>query len=161
MSIHIPTPTLLDRLDEAGIPYDLIRHRPTRTAVEEAHAVGVASRQVAKTVVLTTPTGFVRAVLPASERLDLHKARMILGTDEVELATEQALSGAYPEFELGAIPSAADLHRDRVLLDIRLCGLEDVVLEAGTHDRSIRIGTSDLIEVSDARIANLCEDVAR
>jgi len=156
MPIHTPTRTLLDRLDEAGIPYELIPHRPTRTAVAEAHAVGVASWRVAKTIVIATPRGFVRAVLPASERLDLDKVRAVLGTSEVGLATEQTLADTYPEFELGAVPPAAGLHRDRVLLDIRLCGLENVVLEAGTHDRSIRIGTRDLVEVSDATVADIC-----
>ena len=71
-------------------------------------------------MVLTTPDGFVRAVLPASNRLDLGKLREILGTKDVELATEAVLAGAYPEFELGAVPPLTGGDGDRVLVDRRL-----------------------------------------
>lgn len=158
MPVHTPPTTFLDRLDEARIPYDLISHRRTDTAVAEATAVGVSPWHVAKTIILTTPEGFVRAVLPASERIDLHKVRRILGSKDVELATEEVLAGAYPEFELGAVPPAGDLHRDRVLLDVHLLGIDSVLLDAGSHEWSLRMATADLITVSDATLADLCED---
>ena len=66
--------------------YELIPHRRTNTAVGEAEAHADPS-QVAKTIVLSTPDGFVRAVLPASERLDLHKVRHFLGTNDVHLGS--------------------------------------------------------------------------
>ena len=46
----------------------------------------------------------MRAVLSASERIDLRKVKAILGSGDVHLASEQVLAGAYPEFELGAVP---------------------------------------------------------
>jgi prolyl-tRNA editing enzyme YbaK/EbsC (Cys-tRNA(Pro) deacylase) len=54
-------------------------------------------------VVLTTPTGSFAPFLRASDRLDFAKSWEILGTKDVELATEAVLP-AYPEFELGAVP---------------------------------------------------------
>jgi Ala-tRNA(Pro) deacylase len=158
MTVHSAPRTFLDRLDEARIPYDLIPHRPTATAVEEAAAVGVSTWHVAKTIVLTTSQRYVRAVIPASERLDLRKVRDILGTKHVELVTEATLAAAYPEFELGAVPPVEDLHRDRVLLDVRLLGIDTVLLPAGSHKWSVRISTADLITISDARLADLCKD---
>ena len=147
-----------DRLEEAHVPYTLIRHRRTRSARGEAHALGVAPWQVAKTVILKTGEGFVRAVVPASRQVDLRKVGRALGTHSVELASETELTGAYPEFELGAVPPLGDSHGDRVLIDVALFGLDSVVLEAGTHDRSVRIETGDLIEASDAALADLCAD---
>jgi hypothetical protein len=38
----------------------------------------------------------VRALIPASGRLDLHKVRAFLGTNNVQLASEETLAGAYP-----------------------------------------------------------------
>ena len=96
-------------------------------------------------MVLTTPEGFVRAVLPASDRIDLGKLREILGAEDVELATEAILVGAYPEFELGAVPPLTGGDGDRVLMDRRLCENEWVVVEAGTHEQSLRLRMSDLV----------------
>lgn len=157
MTVHTAPQALLRQLDEAQIPYELIDHRRTVTAVAEAHALKVDPREVAKTVVLTTPDGFVRAVLPATERLDLRKVRRLLDTDEVKLATEEALAGAYPDFELGAVPPFIGGDRDRVLVDRRLCETASVVLEAGTHEQSLRLATTDLLRLAGAQLTDLSE----
>jgi Ala-tRNA(Pro) deacylase len=135
-----------------------MNHPRTTTAAAEAHVLGLEPREVAKTVVLSTPDGFLRAVLPASERLDLGKVRALLGTTDVHLATEEVLAGAYPDFELGAVPPLTGGDGDRVLVDRRLCESEWVVLEAGTHEHSLRLRSSDLVELSDARVVDLSRD---
>ena len=114
---------------------------------------------MAKTVVLATPEGNVRAVLPASERLDLRKVRSALGLTKphVGLLGEKELSQSYPEFELGAV-SPFGGRADRVLVDYRVVEHEQVVLEAGTHDASLRLRTSDLISLTGARVLDLCQD---
>lgn len=150
--------TLVDRLEQAEIPYELVRHRRTDTAVGEAEALHVDPSQVAKTIVLSTPDGFVRAVLPASERLDLHKVRQFLGTNDVHLASEEMLAGAYPQFELGAVPPFAGAFGNKVLIDRRICERESVLLEAGTHEQSLRLKTADLVVLSDALLADICDD---
>jgi Ala-tRNA(Pro) deacylase len=158
MTAQTPPTSLLQQLEQASIAYELIDHTRTTTAAAEAHALGLEPREVAKTVVLSTPDGFLRVVLPASERLDLGKVRALLGTKEVQLATEMVLAGAYPEFELGAVPPLAGGDGDRVLVDRRLCENEWVVLEAGTHERSLRLRASDLVKLSDARVVDLSQD---
>ena len=66
---------LVDELERASIAYELVEHARTTTAAAEARVLGIGPHEVAKTVVLTTPEGFVRAVLPASDRIDLGKLR--------------------------------------------------------------------------------------
>lgn len=150
--------SLVHELEQASIAYELIDHARTTSAAAEARVLGLGPHEVAKTVVLTTPEGFVRAVLPASDRLDFGKLREILGTNEVELATEAILVGAYPDFELGAVPPLTGGDGDRVLMDRRLCENEWVVLEAGTHEQSLRLRTSDLVELTEARLVDLAQD---
>ena len=105
-----------------------------------------------------TPGGHVRAVLPASERLDLGKVRTVLDTNDVELATEDVLAGEYPEFELGAVPPLTGGEGDRVLVDRRLCENEWVVVEAGTHEQSLRLRTADLVGRCNAQLVDLSQD---
>ena len=156
-TIHAGHAKLLGALDAAHMAYAVIPHRPTFTAADEAEALGVPASAVAKTIVLATSEGFVRAVLPASERLDLRKVRELLASREVELATEQQLAGAYPEFDLGAVPPLGGA-RDAVLFDTRLGRSESVLVEAGAHDASVRLKTDDLVAHTEARIADLCSD---
>lgn len=157
LTTHQPADALIEVLRREHVAYELIPHHRTETAVAEARALGVDPHQVAKTLILSTPFGFVRAVLPASDRLDLEKARFALNTPEVELATEETLTGAYPEFELGAVPPMGGAV-DRVLVEGRLFDSEFIVLEAGTHDESVRLRTSDLLTVADAEVADLVKD---
>jgi Ala-tRNA(Pro) deacylase len=158
MSAHAPSNALTDALREQHVDYELIPHRRTQSAAAEARAIGVDPGHVAKTLVLATEDGFVRAVLSASDRIDLRKVKAILGRDDVDLASEQVLVGAYPEFELGAVPPVGGSGQEPVLMDERLGDADSVVFEAGTHEYSVRIKTADLVSVAGARIADIRED---
>lgn len=144
-------------LDEAGASYELLPHAHTESATAEADALGVPADDVAKTLVVTTPEGYVRAVVPASCRLDLRKLRGA-GKKKVHLASEEDLRHDYPEFDLGAVPPLGGERRDRVIVDRRVAERESVVLEAGSHDESVRIASADLVRAARAEIADICAD---
>jgi Ala-tRNA(Pro) deacylase len=147
-------------LDEAGVSYEVLTHAHTERAADEAKALGLPPDQVAKTLVVTTPEGNVRAVLPASERIDLRKLGELAGETRkhLHLASEEALKRDYPEFELGAVPPLGGAHGDRVIVDRRLADRDTVVLEAGTHDESIRLPTQELLRLTRAQVADICAD---
>ena len=146
-------------LDEAGVRYELLSHARTESAVAEAEALGLAPVDVAKTLVVTTPEGYVRAVLPASKRIDLHKLREVTGggKKDVHLASEEDLAREYPEFDLGAVPPIGG-RRDLVVIDRRVAERDSIVLEAGSHEHSLRIPAADLLRIAEAEIADICMD---
>lgn len=146
-------------LRSAGISFELLPHGVTESAIAEARALGLSPAEVAKTVVLTTPAGYVRAVLPASERLDLHKVRGALdGGKNVHLASEEDLGRDYPEFDLGTIPPFGGSRHEPVLVDRRLVERDSVVLEAGSRTESVRMLVGDLVRLTGARVLDICED---
>jgi Ala-tRNA(Pro) deacylase len=146
-------------LDESGVDYELLPHPRTETANAEARALGLDPQEVAKTLVLSTPGGYVRAVLPASERIDLSKVReQIEGGKRIHLASEEDLQRDYPGFDLGAVPPFGGGAGDRVLVDAKLARQETVVLEAGSHEQSIRIQTADLLKLTQADIVDLVQE---
>jgi Ala-tRNA(Pro) deacylase len=151
---------MMQQLAQDSFGYELIRHERTERAVDEAAAVGIAPDEVAKTVVLATGGGYVRAVVSASDRLDLHKARALLegGKKTCRLATEAELVAAYPTFELGAVPPFGGPGGDRVVVDNRVAERESVVLEAGSHAESVKIKTVDLLTITKAEVANIHAD---
>jgi Ala-tRNA(Pro) deacylase len=151
--------TLIRVLEDAGATYELLPHAHTETATAEAEALGLPPHEVAKTLVVETPGGNVRVVLPASERIDLRKLGELHGDRRkaLHLLSEERLGRDYPEFELGAVPPVGG-SRDRVVVDARIAGHDSVVLEAGSHDESIRIATADLIRIAAAEVADVCAD---
>jgi Ala-tRNA(Pro) deacylase len=143
-------------LEDAGIDFDVLEHAHTERAADEASALGIGPEEVAKTLVLVAPSGHVRVVLAASERIDLHKVADVLGVGgkKVHLASEDDLAREYPQFELGAVPPFGG-REDQVIVDERLVGRDSVVLEAGSHDRSVRLKATDLVRLTRADVADI------
>jgi Ala-tRNA(Pro) deacylase len=153
------TPDLKSALDEAGVSYELLPHPHTESALAEAEALGVAPDDVAKTLVVRVPGGYTRVVLPASARLDMHKLREIHGggRHKVHLASEEDLRRDYPEFELGAVPPIGGGRKDPVVVDPKVAEQETVVIEAGSHEESLRIAAADLVHVTGAAVTDISE----
>ena len=146
-------------LERAGVDFEVLEHARTERALDEAAALGVGPEAVAKTLVLVAPSGNVRAVLGGSDRVDLHKVGAVLGVGgkKVHLASEEDLARSYPDFELGAVPPFGG-RDDQVLVDERLAGRDWIALEAGSHDRSVRLKASDLVQTTNATVADIVEE---
>jgi len=146
-------------LEHEGIAFELLPHAHAETARSEADAVGASPDEVAKTVVVVCDRGFVRALVPASRRLDLRKLeRQFEHRRNFRLATEAELATGYRGFELGSVPPLGGRDDDCVVLDRRLAHRDSVLIEAGTHEESVRLRTRDLIIESASLIADICED---
>ena len=154
-------------LSGTGFDYELIWHAHTERALDEAASLGLSPEEIAKTIVLhVTAAGdlavrvtYARAVLPAGERLDLHKLRAFFGESlDVRLATEPELADRYPELELGAVPPLGGPSGEIVIVDPRLVARESIVFEAGRHDQSVRMRTADLRAYTKATVIDICRE---
>lgn len=145
-------------LEEQGVEFEVIEHEPTMTAMAEAHAAHVPPEAVAKTLVLHAGGGYVLAVLPAAERIDLKKVRAALSDEpKVSLATEAEMETDFPDYELGAVPPLGGLMQKRELVDKRLLEHDRIVCTAGAHNRSLLVGIGDIVRLADAQVVDLCE----
>jgi Cys-tRNA(Pro) deacylase len=151
---------LLALLEEAGVSYEFLPHPRTERALAEAEALGVDPAEVAKTLVVSTPAGYVRAVLPAPERIDLGKLAQVVGVSKkkLHLASEEALERDYAEFELGATPPFGGARTDPVVVDRHAAERKSLVVEAGTHVESLRLKSADLVRLTEALVADICSE---
>jgi prolyl-tRNA editing enzyme YbaK/EbsC (Cys-tRNA(Pro) deacylase) len=94
-----------------------------------------------------------------AQRIDLRKVAATLGVSgkQLHLASEESLARDYPDFELGAVPRFGG-RDDQVLVDERLVGRDSVVVEAGSHQRSVRLKASDLVRLTRAQVADICKE---
>jgi Ala-tRNA(Pro) deacylase len=77
-----------------------------------------------------------------------------IGNKKVHLASEDDLARDYPDFELGAVPPLGG-REDRVIVDERVAGRDSVVVEAGSHDMSVRLKAADLVRLTGAQVVDI------
>ena len=146
-----------DVLERRGVAFEVVEHDPTYGAAAEARALAADPEATAKTVVLHDHDGYRLAVVPASERLDVRRARDLLGASHhLRLATEQELSEDFPAFEVGALPPFGTARLPEVV-DVRLLRHKRIVCAAGEHRCSVLIDAVDLLRITEPRVADICE----
>jgi Ala-tRNA(Pro) deacylase len=145
-------------LDEAGVEHEVLAHDPTFSAEEEAQATGEEPRHTAKTLLLHDHAGWRLAVLPANHRLDLDKARRLLGgSRHLRLATEEEMAQGFPAFDVGTLPPVGPQLPLPEAVDVRLLYRDHVVFPAGDHRHGVRLDPRDLIRLAEPRVGDLCE----
>jgi Ala-tRNA(Pro) deacylase len=135
----------------------VVEHEPTQTAAAEARAAGMPPAHVAKTVVLHDPEGLRLAVIPASERLDLHKVKQALGSRGLRLVTEQEMAERFHGFEVGAVPPFGPMFDALELVDERLLDQDRILCSGGDHEHAILVDPRDVVQAGQARVADICE----
>jgi Ala-tRNA(Pro) deacylase len=153
------TRLLVSMLRRTGFEFEILHHRRTTSAAAEARVLGVLPQVVAKTLVAVDDEGrCIRAVVPASAHVSIAKLAEAVSANVDGLLTEADLVRAYPQFELGAVPPFGGPAGDRVVVDYRLEACDHVVFDGGAHDTSLRMRTTDLIELSQAVVADIAAD---
>jgi Ala-tRNA(Pro) deacylase len=145
-------------LAEAGIAHEILEHEPTYSTLGEAEAVHADPRHSAKTLALHDREGWRLAVLPANHRLDLERARRLLGgTRHLRLATEEEMAAAFPAFDVGALPPVGPMLPLPEVVDVRLLYRDHVVCPGGDHRHAVRLDPRDLVRLSEPRVGDICE----
>jgi Ala-tRNA(Pro) deacylase len=145
-------------LREAAIAHDVVEHAPTYSAIEEARVAREEPRHTAKTLLLRDRDRWLLAVIPANRRLDMVRARRLLGgTHHVRLATEQEMRDAFPAFDVGAMPPVGSPLPLPEAVDVRLIYRDHVLCPAGDHRHAVRLDPRDLVRLAEPRVGDLCE----
>jgi Ala-tRNA(Pro) deacylase len=146
-------------LDERDFAYEVVEHEQTYTAAADAKASGVPPDHAAKSMLLRDGDAYRLAVIPASHRLDLRKAREVLGASRhLRLATEADMEADFKSFEVGALPPVGPTVPATEVLDRRLTEHDRILCAGGDHNHSLLIAPGELAALAEAQIADLCED---
>jgi Ala-tRNA(Pro) deacylase len=109
-------------------------------------------------VVLRTGSDYVLAVLPADQRLDLRKVRDELEPAKpLELIDETEMAHEFPEYQVGAIPPCGVDLPAAEIIDCRLLDEDRILCASGDHMHSVLIDPRDLVAVTGARVADICQ----
>src|SRR5918994_76203 len=145
-------------LTERGIDFEVVEHPLTNTAGAGAGAPRGGAPPAPQTAVVDGER-FMLAVVPASHRLELDKARQALGASaSLRLATETEISRHAGPFEVGAVPPLGPLLDAVEIVDGRLLEHDAILLSGGDHTHGVLVDPNDLIEVAQPRVGDVCAE---
>jgi Ala-tRNA(Pro) deacylase len=141
------------------VDYELIEHEPTMSAAAEARTMHQSPDQVAKTIVLHDGSVYVIAAIPASERLDVHKLREVLGaTRHLRLAGEDEIARDFPSLEIGAVPPFGPMVPAAEVIDGALLEQPRILCPAGDHRHSVLVDPRDVVRITGASTPYICQE---
>jgi len=150
---------LLDWLRRHAIDFEVHEHAETFTAASTARAEGVDARTFAKVVGVATDDGRnALLVVDAPDRVDLRKARQVLGADGVRLLTEPELAALAPGCEAGALPAVGAIFDLAMFVDHAVEDDDEISFNAGSHRTSVRVDRASWERAAQVRYVDLAVD---
>jgi Ala-tRNA(Pro) deacylase len=95
------------------------------------------------------------AVLPAPFRVDFDLLKTVVGSSQVELATEEEFKDMFPGCEVGAMPPFGNLYGMAVYVAESLAEDEEIAFNAGTHTELIKMSYQDFANLVEPVIARI------
>jgi Ala-tRNA(Pro) deacylase len=129
-----------------GVEYDFHEHELAYTAQEVAAVEHIPGDEFAKPVMLFADGTLTMAVLPATQRVDLDKARSAMGAQEIRLANEDEFKDVFVDCQAGAEPPFGNFYGVPVYVDESLTA-ERITFNAGTHTQCITMALADYVEL--------------
>lgn len=141
---------LSDKLEQAGVVFDVLRHEPVFTSEDAARVRGASLASGAKALICKADDAFVMFVLPADCKLDGKRVRKSAGIRSLRFASAEEvdqLTGLKP----GSIPPFGGLFGLPTWCDVRLDGQPRINFNAGDHAISINMSLADYLLVEKPR----------
>ena len=145
---------LREHLLTHGVPYEVHEHPLAFTTSRVAEVEHISGKDIAKPVILLADDRFVMAVVPGHKHVDLAKAKVALGCDEIRLAEESEFAEAFSDCERGAEPPLGHLYGMETIVDLRLDSPR-VTFRGGSHTQTITMGLEDYRTVVNAAQGDL------
>lgn len=134
--------SLAQYLSKQHIDYDTLVHQRTSTALETADKAHIPADSLAKAILLRDQTGYLMAVIPASNKLEVGTLRTLTQRN-FEIAPEGDLPALFRDCDLGALPALADAYGIPCIWEDDLAAHREIYLEGGDHESLLQISGND------------------
>jgi len=153
-----PAPSVVDALENLGLPYRVLVHTaPVRSLAEAAAARGVDVVDVVKTLVVRRgEDDYLFVLVPGGRAISWPKLRGLLGVNRMSMPPADEAFAA-TGFERGTITPLGSVRPWPVVADLVLAGRGEITLGSGVHDVAIAVDALRLIEATAAVVADVSE----
>jgi len=144
--MSIPT-RLASYLGERGARYEICLHDHSRSSAESARTAHVPPHQLAKSVIVEDDAGCVMAVVPADRNVLLGQLSRLLERRRLRLADEARIAAIFTDCDRGAVPALGMAWGVETVVDDALETRPVVYVEAGDHERLLRMSHAQFHEL--------------
>ena len=148
-------------LDRHKVKYDIFRHDLVYTCEEMAKYLKTDKNCIAKSMVVKkSGNGCLLVVLPGNMRVDLFLLARILNTESVSLAPikeAERIVGC----SIGCVHPFGNLVQAPTYFDSSLFNSPYLFFNPGSHTKSVKIATQELIEIVKPTINEFAEPARR
>ena len=147
----VPT-KISHHLQQAGVPFQVRRHRRAVTAQELAASVHMSGYRVAKAVLIEVDGKRMMAVLPATRVLDVERLGKAMDALAVRIMDESEFAALFSDSDVGAEPPFGSLYGLPVLLDRSLAHAGPLILRGGSHEEALEMQFEDFARLERPRL---------
>ncbi len=150
-------------LDHVKVEYTHLTHDYVRTSEDAAKIRGTNIEDAAKAIILKAEYKddagiksyrFIQAIIPANQRIDLKKLKMILESKNVSLASPDEVlerTGC----TVGSVPPFGKIFDIPMYMDGSILEKDSIVFSAGTHNDSIQMKAQDYYDILEPVVVDL------
>ena len=138
---------LTSYLGARGARYEVCLHEHSRCSAETARTAHVPSHQLAKSVIVEDDAGCVMAVVPADRNVLLGQLSRLLARKPLRLADEARIAAIFADCDRGAVPALGMAWGVETIVDDALETTPVVYVEAGDHERLLRLSHDQFHEL--------------
>ena len=150
---------LLRYLQSNKVEFHVMEHDPAFSAHDVAASAHVPESEMAKAILIRMDEHYWMAVLRADQRINEQMVRRVFGAKTVHLAHEEDLGLLFPDCQIGAMPPFGNLYGLPVLVEECLAEDEEIVFNACTHTKAIRMKFKDFRRLAKPVVAGFAEAV--
>ena len=148
---------LLRYLNSNKVDFQVLEHDPAFSAHEVALATHVPASEMAKAIVVRVDDHLWMAVLRSDQRINQQMIRRTFGAKNVHLVHEEDLEQLFPDCQLGAMPPFGHLYGLPVMVEEGLAEDDEIVFNACTHTKSIRMKYKDFRRLAKPVVAGFAD----
>jgi Ala-tRNA(Pro) deacylase len=148
---------LLRYLQSNKVEFHVLEHDPAFSAHDVAAVTHVPESEMAKAILIKIDEHYWMAVLRSDQRINPQLIRRVFGAKIVHLAHEEELGILFPDCQIGAMPPFGNLYGLPVMIEESLADDEEIVFNACTHTKVIRMRFKDFKRLAKPVIAGFAE----
>jgi Ala-tRNA(Pro) deacylase len=146
-------------LDDKKVEYTHLTHDYVRTSEDAAKIRGTNIEDAAKAIILKVQYKggqfhFIQSIIPANQRIDLKKLKLILDSKNVALAgPDEVLERT--GCTVGSVPPFGKLFNIPMYMDESILKKDFIVFSAGTHNDSIQMKAQDYYNILEPKVVDI------
>lgn len=140
-------------LKDKKIDYQLLEHKPVFTSEEAAKIRGTSLKQGAKALVFYADKKPIMVVVPGDKKVDIKKFKITHHLKDLRMATPEEVE-ELTGVKIGAVHPLGNLHNLPTYVDKGLGRNQEIVFNAGLHNKSIKMEYRDYYSLVKPKLAD-------